>query len=125
MNKYGASKVYQYEDGFCATSKQFRNHGKIVEKFDSEGEFNRYYELRLLEKAGAISDLKRQVPFELIPRQKSKNGEIIPAVKYVADFTYLEDGQYIVEDFKGMKTDVYKLKKKMLMYRYGLEIRES
>ena len=65
------------------------------------------------------------MPFELIPKHKDKNGKAVPAVTYVADFTYLENGQYVVEDFKGMKTDVYKLKKKLLLWRFGLQIRES
>lgn len=87
--------------------------------FDSKREANRYCELRLLEMAGKIKELKRQVQFVLQPSFK-KNGKTIRAITYVADFEYydLEKGKYIVEDVKGYKTDVYQLKKKLFEYHY-------
>lgn len=87
--------------------------------FDSKKEADRYCELRLLEMAGKIKELKRQVQFVLQPSFK-KNGKTIRAITYVADFEYydLEKGKYIVEDVKGYKTDVYQLKKKLFEYRY-------
>lgn len=67
--------------------------------FDSKREASRYQELRLLEQAGEITNLRLQVPFELIP--KSKYG--MP-IRYIADFTYNDlNGQLIVEDAKGVK----------------------
>lgn len=101
-NKYGARKVYV--DGI---------------KFDSKHESDRYRELVILQRAGEISDLKLQVPFELIPKQDGER-----ACCYKADFTYIENGQLVVEDAKGYKTEVYKLKKKLMLKEYGIKIRE-
>jgi hypothetical protein len=87
--------------------------------FDSKREANRYCELKLLEKAGKIKDLKLQHQFVLQPPFK-KNGKTIRAITYVADFVYfdLERMRNVVEDVKGYKTDVYQLKKKMFEYKY-------
>lgn len=87
--------------------------------FASRKEAARYQELRLLERGGVITDLRLQVPFVLV--EKSCYGR---AIKYVADFVYIEDGQMVVEDVKGYRTDVYKLKKRLLAER-GIEIRET
>ena len=86
--------------------------------FDSVKEYHRYGCLRLLERAGQIYDLKRQVKFELIPKQ---NG--MRACCYVADFTYYEDGQLVVEDCKGYKTEVFRLKEKLMYWVHGIRIR--
>lgn len=104
MNKYGARKV-KAPDG---------------QVFDSVKEFHRWGCLRLLERAGRISGLQRQVKFELIPKQEGER-----ACYYIADFVYCEDGQKVVEDCKGMKTDVYKIKKKLMLWVHGIRIRES
>jgi len=88
--------------------------------FDSRKEASRYTELKLLSQAGEIRELRRQVPFELIP----KRGKL-RAIRYVADFVYADNhGNDIVEDVKGMKTQVYKLKKRMMLEKYGIEIQE-
>jgi hypothetical protein len=95
-------------------------------KFDSELELRRYQELKLLERAGTIKDLRRQVRFELQPSYK-KNNKIIRGIYYVADFVYysFSERKTIVEDTKGYKTEVYKLKKKLFEYKYkNLEIKE-
>lgn len=88
--------------------------------FDSVKEFHRWGCLRLLERAGRITDLKRQVSFELIPKQQGER-----ACTYVADFTYYENGQYVVEDCKGFKTDVYRIKKKLMLWVHGIHIKET
>lgn len=88
--------------------------------FDSIAEANRWCELRLLERAGKISDLRRQVPFTLVER--SRHGR---AVVYRADFVYIENGREVVEDVKGVRTEVYKLKRRLMAERYGIEIREA
>lgn len=95
--------------------------------FDSRKEANRWTELRLMEKAGMIKDLERQKPFELIPSQKDPDtGKTIErACYYLADFVYTENGNIVVEDCKGVKTDVYILKRKIMLYRYGIRIRET
>jgi len=95
-------------------------------KFDSQKEANRYLELLAFQKAGFIQDLHRQVRFELQPSYK-KNGKTIRAISYVADFAYYDTfrGQKILEDTKGYRTDVYKLKKKIFEYVYpDFEIKE-
>ena len=111
--------------------------------FDSIKEYRRFCELTLLEKAGSITDLKRQVEFELIPSQFEeiptgefyKRGEkkgmpkmkrvcVEQSVKYLADFTYTENGKTIVEDTKGFKTKEYILKRKMMLYLKGIKVQE-
>jgi hypothetical protein len=89
---------------------------------DSRKEARRWVELTLLQRAGEISDLKRQVKYELIPKQEGER-----AVTYIADFVYTDKktGSTVIEDCKGFKTDVYKLKKKLLQWRYGIKIKET
>ena len=88
-------------------------------KFDSKKEARRYQELKWLEKAKEITELRLQVPFELQPSFK-KDGKTYRKVEYIADFTYfdIKQDKYIVEDTKGFKTDVYMLKKKIFEYKY-------
>lgn len=92
--------------------------------------------MSLLEKAGAITDLKRQVEFVLIPAQREpdtigKRGGIIKGktieqkCSYIADFVYTENGKTVVEDVKGYKTPDYKIKKKLLLYIHGIRIKET
>lgn len=103
---------------------KYGNHRTVIDgiRFDSKREAERWCELRLLERAGEIKELQRQVSFELIPAQK--NGKVKP-VKYVADFTYeTRYGKYVVEDAKGVRTEVYKIKKKLMLERYGIEVVE-
>ena len=88
--------------------------------FDSKKEANRYNELKLLEKTGAISNLKRQVPYVLI--EKSKYGRTI---RYLADFVYTEKGETVVEDCKGVRTPVYRLKKRLMAEKFGILIKET
>lgn len=89
-------------------------------KFDSKKEAERYKELKLLEKVGVISDLELQSKFLLQPGYVNAKGEKIRPIYYVADFYYYDNElkKYVVEDTKGVKTDVYKLKKKMFEYQY-------
>lgn len=96
------------------------------EKFDSKKEANRYGELLLLQRAGKISDLKRQVRYLLIPAQYDEDGKNIErCCTYVADFVYKENGALVVEDTKGLKTDVYIIKRKLMLEKYGIRIRET
>ena len=98
-------------------------HNKIVNedgiKFDSKKEARRYQELKWLERANEISELRLQVPFELQPSFK-KDGKTYRKIEYIADFVYydVKQDKYIVEDTKGFKTDVYMLKKKIFEYKY-------
>lgn len=88
--------------------------------FDSKKEAQRYQVLKMLERAGAITDLKYQVAFELIPKQDGER-----AVKYIADFVYKENGKVVVEDVKGKRTQVYILKRKLMLERHGIKILET
>lgn len=101
---------------------KYRNRKTVVDgiTFDSKREAERYKELRLLERGGLITDLRLQVPFELIPKQPGER-----AVKYVADFVYTENGRMVVEDVKGYRTDVYRLKRRMMQAKYGITIQEE
>lgn len=86
-------------------------------RFDSKREAARYSELKLLESQGAISNLTLQEPFAF------RHSDILIAT-YKADFLYWENGERVVEDVKGMKTPMYRMKKKMMKAFYGIDIRE-
>lgn len=106
------------------------------EVFHSKKELHRYEELCLLEKAGQIKNLRREVKYILIPAQREtiwKNGKprqgkcIERECSYIADFVYEENGQTVVEDVKGgsaTKTEVYKVKRKLMLYVHGIRVRE-
>lgn len=85
--------------------------------FDSILEAKRYEQLALLQRAGEISNLKLQVPF-LLQDSFRKNGKTYRKIEYIADFVYEENGQVIVEDTKGIKTEVFKIKEKLFEYKY-------
>lgn len=86
-------------------------------KFDSKKEAKRYSELLILKKSGVITDLELQKKFELNPGFKGSDGKKYRAITYIADFFYMDNnlGKRIVEDVKGFKTEVYKIKKKLLI----------
>ena len=108
MNKYGNRKVIY--DGI---------------EFDSMKEAHRYCELKLMQRAGVISDLQMQVPFELIPTQRIDGKVVERAVSYIADFTYNgQDGVQVVEDTKGMRTKEYIIKRKLMLYVHGIRVVE-
>lgn len=92
--------------------------------YDSVKEYRRFCDLSLLERAGAIQNLQRQVKYELIPSQKIAGKVAERPASYIADFVYTKDGETIVEDTKGMKTKDYILKRKMMLYFHGIRIRE-
>ena len=92
--------------------------------FDSKKEYARWIDLLWMQRAGQIKNLARQQEFILIPKQRYK-GEYIKECKYVADFVYEKDGEMVVEDVKGYKTDVYKIKKKLMLWKYGVMIKET
>lgn len=107
---------------------KYRNKKVTIDgiTFDSIKEGKRYQELKLLERAKDISGLKLQPQFELQPSFK-KNGKTYKRITYKADFMYFDNrlNKTIVEDVKGFKTDIYKLKKKIFEYNFkNLELRE-
>ena len=122
-NKYSGNKY---------RSKKIEVDGIV---FDSKKEANRYHELNLLEKAGEIQNLQRQVKYILIPAQREpdiigkrggrKPGKLIEKeCSYYADFVYQEDGKTIVEDTKGMRTTEYIIKRKLMLFIHGIRIQE-
>ena len=104
MNKYGAKKT-EYKG--------------II--YDSKWEAHRAYELDMLERAGQIFDLRRQVRFILQEDYINNKGEKVRPISYIADFVYItKTGQKVVEDTKSpaTRTSEYRIKKKMFEYRY-------
>ena len=92
--------------------------------FDSRKEADRYLVLKGMEEDGSIENLRRQVRYELVPAF-DVDGRHYRPVYYVADFVYVEDDKEVVEDVKGMRTDVYRLKSKLFARRYGMSIKET
>lgn len=93
--------------------------------FDSKAEYRRWCELNVLVKAREITDLKRQVPFDLVPAQVSPDGTKLRPVAYVADFTYRDKaGRLVVEDPKGASTAEWVIKKKLMLHVHGIWVRE-
>ena len=116
---------------------KYKNTKTIVDgiTFDSRKEASRYRELKLLQDAGSISNLRCQEKFVLIPVQREpdiigvrggvKKGKVIEKeCSYLADFVYEEDGQTVVEDTKGFRTKDYIIKRKLMLYFYGIKIKE-
>ena len=95
-------------------------------EYDSRKEACRGEELRLMERAGIISGLKRQGKYELIPPQKLNGRGVERAVNYVADFEYTKDGETIVEDVKSPATITkeYIIKRKLMLWEFGIRIIE-
>jgi len=104
--------------------------------FDSKKEGLYYLKLKDMERCGEISNLRLQVPFELIPaiyedevvHLKTKD-KVVPrcvqkAVHYIADFVYEKDGKEYVVDTKGVRLGEYILKKKMMYALLGIKIIE-
>jgi len=85
--------------------------------FDSKKEYQRWCSLSFMLKAGLITDLERQVNFELIPTIKHEN-KILSKISYRADFTYKKDGVLIVEDSKGFETPEFKIKLRLFLLKY-------
>lgn len=93
-------------------------------EFDSKAEARRYIALQAMEKAGEISDLQRQVVFELAP-SVTVAGRKRPPLRYLADFTYrAKDGTLTVEDVKGAVTDAYRIKRHLMAAVHGIEVKE-
>ena len=106
--------------------------------FDSKKEAKRYQELKLLEKAGEIQGLELQKKYVLIPSQyeswerfgkygqRLKDGIrcIEKECAYIADFVYQENGETVVEDVKGRRLPEYIIKRKMMLYFYGIKVKE-
>lgn len=93
-------------------------------RFDSEKEYSRWVDLKWMQRAGQITDLQRQVTFELLPSQKIDGKVVERPVKYTADFVYMQNGEKVVEDVKGLKLKEYIIKRKLMLYIHGLKVKE-
>nr|DAS72133.1 MAG TPA: Endonuclease [Caudoviricetes sp.] len=107
-------------------------HNRKTKGFDSAKEWRRNQELEIMQRAGEISELNRQVPFVLMPSytisdETTRQGfRTVREIRYIADFTYrLKDGTRIIEDVKGMQTDVFKIKRKLLERKIALGVIEG
>lgn len=96
--------------------------------FDSQKEYRRFCELRLLERAGKITDLELQAKYELIPSQRIGGKVVERACNYIADFRYKENGEVVVEDVKGYKQskayDIFAIKRKLMLWIHGIRVKE-
>lgn len=110
----------------CNMTK-YNNVKTVVDgiEFDSKREARRYFDLKLLQQAGKIRGFELQKRFELAPAVKL-DGRTKPALRYIADFYYVDvkTGQPVIEDVKGVKTDVYRIKKHLMKSVLNLEIVE-
>ncbi|MDE6236009.1 MAG: DUF1064 domain-containing protein [Muribaculaceae bacterium] len=127
----------RFPNPFAPGGRRKNKYGaKRVGSHASQKEHNRACQLKLMQRAGLISNLREQVPYELIPAQYGECGTDLKgktvrvclerACKYIADFVYTdnETGQEIVEDTKGILTDVYRIKRKLMLYVHGIRITE-
>ena len=110
--------------------KDSKYHSVKSGGYDSRKEHKRALELKHMEKYGIISNLREQVPYELLPKQEVKgfNGKMIcgrRSMKYVADFVYIRDGVEVVEDSKGFRTAEYKRKCNLMRRIFGIVIKET
>ena len=109
----------------CDGMSKYKNKKVVYKdmKFDSKKEYLRYLVLEDMQRKKEISGLQVQVPFVLVPPFQLNNIKY-KGIRYIADFMYKKDGKIVVEDVKGMKTDVYKIKKKLMAYMHKIEIKE-
>lgn len=124
-----SNETYKKLLGNSINTKQSKYKNKKVVyngiKFDSKKEMAYYIKLKMLEEKGKIKELELQKTYELQPSFKV-NGKTYRKITYKADFSYVstEDDKLHIVDTKGFRTEVYKLKRKMFAYKYGIEIEE-
>ena len=108
--------------------------------YDSMKEYRRFKELSLLERSGTIQNLQRQVKYVLIPAQREfcneiytkgrkkgcfKPGKLLEKeCSYIADFVYIQNGKTVIEDTKGFRTKDYIIKRKLMLWVHGIQIKE-
>lgn len=109
------------------------NNKKVVVNgitYDSKKEYARHCDLMLMERAGLISQLQRQVKYELIPTQRIGGKVVERPISYIADFVYCKDGGWVVEDVKGYRDPAsagyakFVIKRKMMLWIHGIRITE-
>lgn len=107
------------------TKKRNKYGAKKSGGYDSKKEHSRANELKLMQRAGLISNLREQVKYVLIPAQRDTAGNLLEwECSYYADFVYNTDGKTVVEDTKGVRTKEYKIKRKLMLHVHGISIVE-
>lgn len=122
-----AMTVEEYKALRASKSKRKNKYGAIRSGgYDSKKEHGRACQLKLMERAGLISNLREQVVFLLIPSQTNGEGIEERPVKYKADFVYIDNatGQTVIEDTKGFRTPEYIIKRKLMLQVHGITIKE-
>lgn len=137
-NTSSVSRMNRFHLKDNKSKSKYHNEPVTVDgvRFDGKNEMRRFNFLKLMEKAGEISNLRYHVKFELIPQitreevvhLKTKDKIVTKVAQsaryYEADFVYLnKKGEEIVEDFKGQETDLFKFKAALFRYKYGIEIK--
>lgn len=121
MSSQEYRKMLGVKKNFITGSKYHAQKTVVGAKtYDSKKEANRAMQLQYMEKAGLIRDLQEQVRFILQEEYINNEGKNIRPISYLADFTYTQNGQKVIEDTKSpaTRTQVYLLKKKIVMYKY-------
>lgn len=123
----GRKKLVEAMKDFSIKPKSKMGNVKTVQDgqvFDSGQESRRYTELKLLEKAGEITNLRTQVKYKLIPKQDKPGGGYERPVTYTADFVYFKNGHEVVEDSKGHRTQQYVIRRKLMLWVHGIQVQE-
>ena len=108
-----------------ASHKGNKYHALKSGGYDSRKEHRRANRLKLMQRAGLISNLREQVKYVLIPTQRDSAGNLLEReCSYYADFVYVKDGKTIVEDTKGVRTPEYTIKRKLMLHIHGIAITE-
>lgn len=119
--------IDEYRAMHVASTSKKRNkyNAKKSGGYDSKKEHKRANELKLMQRAGLISNLREQVKYVLIPSQRDADGKLLEKeCSYYADFVYDKDGKTVVEDTKGVRTPEYKIKRKLMLHVHGISIVE-
>lgn len=109
------------------SASKYRNTKCTVDgqAYRSKREAQRHRSLLVMQRSGLIADLQREVPFVLAPSVRYMDKRATPALRYFADFVYTQDGQRIVEDCKGLRTEGYRIKRHLMLALHGIEILET
>lgn len=119
--------IKEYKAAYIAPASRKRSKygAKKSGGYDSRKEHRRADQLKLMQRAGLISNLSEQVTYVLIPTQRDSDGKLLEReCAYVADFVYDKDGVTVVEDTKGFRTPEYRIKRKLMLYIHGIRIKE-
>lgn len=119
--------IDEYKAAYIAPASRKRSKygAKKSGGYDSRKEHRRADQLKLMQRAGLISNLSEQVTYVLIPTQRDSDGKLLEReCAYVADFVYDKDGVTVVEDTKGFRTPEYRIKRKLMLYIHGIRIKE-